>query len=222
VAASLAILVPTWLYDRFVQERRAGLALAALDRHTLGFTNNPSGSWRYSELIEDNPKGTTYFPTTTNEYAGATFRGYVTFKESLGLNNPATVGGPEIIDKWGNAGYQILTTWVKSDIDQSINLISIGDDGHALFVVGKFLGGAAFDGVVSNTLSLRANVPRKLTLAVYNSVGGWYGYLGLGPWNGLTSNNWSNLLNTVPGLSLNANGFPSDSKHPPGANPPSR
>jgi serine/threonine protein kinase len=204
VGALLAILVPSWLYDRYEQRRRVDLALAAVNKHTLVFTNTPDGSWRYSELAQSVGSGITYYPSSTNEWAPAVFRGYVVFADNLNA-------GPWIEDDNGGPGYQILTTWLRSDTDRSLNLVFGGDDGHSLFVDGQFVGGAGFGVIVSNMVSLRANVPRKLELAVYNAIGGWGAYIGRGPFSDWGKHNWTNLLNTVPGLSLNADGFPSAS-----------
>ncbi len=163
------------------------------------FTNTPNGSWRYSELVKSSPYDTTYFPTSTVEYAHAVFRGYMTFKN--------TSQGPLIHDNLGNTGYQILTTWVKSSTNQTLRLVFNGDDGHTLFVDGEFMGGNGFSIATSNSVPLLANVPRKLELAIYNSLGGWAGYIGFGPWIGYVHDNWSNLLEKTQGLLINADGF---------------
>jgi hypothetical protein len=115
--------------------------------------------------------------------------------------------GPAIFDKTGNLGYQVITTWLLSATNRSLNLVFGGDDGHSLFVDGQFAGGAGYGPFVSNTISLRANVPRKLELVIYNSIGGWLAYIGLAPWTDLGEHNWTNLLNNVPGLHQNAEGF---------------
>jgi serine/threonine protein kinase len=106
LAALLAVLVPAWLYDRRQQARQS-----TLTTHNLVFTNTPSGSWRYSELVQSNPKDSKYYPTSTNEWSQAKFRGYVIFSERSELNT----FGPFIFDDLGNDGYQILQTWIRSD-----------------------------------------------------------------------------------------------------------
>jgi hypothetical protein len=166
----------------------------------LTYTNSPDQSWAYSQLIESNPNDSTYYPTTTNEYGLATFEGYVTYEDGGG-------SGPLIVDESGDTGYQVVTTWVMSASNQTINLVFNGDDGHSLFIDGQFVGGAGFGIPVSNTVVFAANTPRKFELADYNSAGGWGVYLGLGPWNGYIDGNWSNLLENTPGLTLNADGF---------------
>ena len=121
----------------------------------LTYTNSPDQSWAYSQLIESNPNDSTYYPTTTNEYGLATFEGYVTYEDGGG-------SGPLIVDESGDTGYQVVTTWVMSASNQTINLVFNGDDGHSLFIDGQFVGGAGFgiagpgigDGVVSGFASL--------------------------------------------------------------------
>lgn len=209
VAAVTSILIPSWLYDRHKQVHREALALASENLHTLAFTNTPIGSWRYSELVVPIPKNSRYYPISTNEYAAATFRGMVVFRECTGfIYSDPPASGPAIFDEWGNLGYQIFTTWFLSATNRSLNLVFTGDDGHSLFVDGQFVAGAGFGPIVSNTVDFQANVPRKLELAMYNSIGGWCAYIGLGPWTGLHQQNWTNLLDAVSGLSQNAEGFP--------------
>ena len=148
------------------------LTLSIRDATALVFTNTPNKSWRYAELIENSPNGTTYFPTSTNEYTAAGFNGFVTEEED-------GIYGPLIIKSSGNAGYQIFTTWAMSPTNKTLNLVFNGDDGHSLFVDGQFMGGGGFGVAVSNSVLFSANVPRKIELADYNSGGGWGIYLSL-------------------------------------------
>ena len=194
----------TWLRSiRALLNLQSALFLLAIfvPQVTLAvqFTNTTHNSWRYSEMIVSSPNITAYYPAATNDYASAIFKGYAIFEDSG--------DGPLIVDYAGNPGYQVLSTWILSTSNQSINLAFNGDDGHSLFVDGEFLDGGGFGVAVSGTFSLSAYVPRKLELAIYNSLGGWGGFIGLGPWSGYSSANWSNLLENTQGLSLEADGF---------------
>jgi hypothetical protein len=164
-------------------------------------TNTAAGAWSYSELLADNPNPTTYFPTTTNEFSAATFQGYVTWGDE-------GASGPLIFSYDYNLGYQIFSTWVESAVTTNLNLAFNGDDGHSLFVDGQFICGGGFGLAESNTVAFVAGDPRQLILADYNSLGGWGAYLGQGPWTGYGEQNWNNLLEVTPGITLNANGFP--------------
>ncbi len=204
LAVVLAVLIPLWAYEAHHRPPQNAF-----------FTSSPVGAWRYSELIERQPKGTSYFPTSPGEYAGAVFRGYTSPRECKGQTSPISDEGPDIFDPGGNTGYQILTTWVESSVDRDIDVVISGDDGHSLFVDDQFLAGSGFGFYPTNRISFRAGVPRKLELAIYNSVGGWSAYIGLAPFNGFVKENWSKQLTNVPGLSMNADGFSSKkSNHP--------
>jgi hypothetical protein len=164
-------------------------------------TNTAAGAWSYSELLVADPNPTTYYPTSTNEFATAIFQGYVTESDEGST-------GPVIYSLEQNLGYQILQTWIESAVTTNLSLAFNGDDGHSLFVDGQFYGGGGYGVAESNTLALVAGVPRQLTLAIYNSIGAWAGYIGLGPWTDYTEANWGNLLEVTPGIQINANGFP--------------
>ena len=128
--------------------------ITAPQTNGLVFASSSSGAWAWFQLIEPNPNSTTYYPTSTNEYAGAAFQGYVMY----GDNSPY---GPVIESQIAALGYQVLSTWVLSSSNQTLNLVINGDDGHSLFVDGQFLGGAGFGVPVSASVSFTAGVPRK-------------------------------------------------------------
>jgi len=207
VMVVLSILIPLWVFDRHEHAGRTASTYPVVV-HNVVFTNTANGSWRYSELIVPQPQSPTYFPTSAVEFATSSFRGYVSYVDCGGWFDPKTDAGPAIFDTFGNQGYQIFSTWILSNTNRTLNLAATGDDGHSLFVDGQFMVGGGQAEIISATVTLTAHVPRELTLAVYNSIGGWCAYVGLGPWRGLVKDNWTNLLTTVPGLSQNADGFP--------------
>jgi serine/threonine protein kinase len=206
VAAVLLILLPAWHFDRREQARRAVNALP-LGSYNVMFTSNATGSWRYSELAVQHPQNPLYFPTSAREFAAARFQGYASYRDCAGWSYPVTDAGPAFFDWTITPGYKIFTTWILSATNRTLNVVCTGDDGHSLFVDGKFLAGGGHPDIVTASVELKANIPRQLTLAVYNSEGGWAGYVGLGPWHGFVEGNWTNLLNNVPGLLQNADGF---------------
>lgn len=167
---------------------------------TLNLANSPNGTWFHSELVETNPLNTTYFATSTDEFSDIQPVGFLEMKELAGY-------GPLLYDGSANAGYEVLTTFAISSTDRTLNLVFNGDDGHSLFVDGQFLGGAGFGVPHSNLVSFAGGVPRKVQLAVYNSIGGWAAYIGMGPWIGSVDANWTNLIETEPGMYLSANGY---------------
>jgi len=200
LVAAIAIAAYSKLYESY-ERAQVALTWRAYDRETLVFTNRPAGAWRWSELRESNPKSPDYFPKSTAEWANATFRGYV-----LAQKDPT--GGAGFFDYTGNGGYQILSAWIKSDSDRALNVVVMGDDGHSLFVDGQLIAGGGHASIFSNTISVRANIPRKIDLAIYNSIGGWVGELFLGPYRGLGAQQMSDLLEFTPGITVNADGFP--------------
>ena len=53
----------------------------------------------------------------------------------------------------------------------TIPLVLTGDDGHAVFVNGDFVGGGGFGEVVPFDLTVGPDAPVKLEVAVYNGKG---------------------------------------------------
>ena len=138
------------------------------------YSSSPDGAWRYHiSLGQPEPPGTstTYFATSVTEYEKF-FSSYALAHAEIS----ATGGG----DSWkggflgdDEASFQIFSTYIQSDIDQTINLAVVGDDGHSLFVNDAFVVGGGFGAYVTHSLVLEAGVPKKLELAGYNGPDSW-------------------------------------------------
>jgi len=159
------------------------------------FSGTPVESWSYSELTNaGHGQSTTYFPTSTSDFASAVFQGYVRYD-------------PEMVPSvgWQGTGaqdsFQIFSTYVLSTITQTIALQIDGDDGHSLLVNGALVAGGGFASIDNYSLSLTANVPVNLILAGYNGPGGW----NVGIWQTQPVYQ-APFDDTIPGIEINANG----------------
>jgi hypothetical protein len=170
-----------------------GLIVILLSHVTKGdmvppsFTNTPVNSWAYSQLLNaGHGESTTYYPTTTAEYQGAVFQGFVTYNNGTPPNR-----------FFGDAedSIQVFSTYLTSRQDQTLSLAFGGDDGSSLFVNRQFVGGGGFAVTTQFDLSLLAGIPTLIDLVGYNGPQNWV--------FGINANG-GELLNDVPGLSLNA------------------
>jgi hypothetical protein len=170
----------------FVNSAVAGLV-------PTSFTGTPQGSWSYSEQANaGHGQSISYFPTTSAEFQGAVFQGFVTYN----AGTPASYWFGQGFDS-----FQIFSTSVQSPVAMTLPLILGGDDGHSLFINGQFVGGGGFgDNGVSFDLTLQPGVPVQIVIAGYNGPGPFAFDLGLRP-------NFDPVLENVPGLLLNANGI---------------
>jgi hypothetical protein len=166
----------------------------------LIYTGTPVQSWAYSNLVSGS-FGIGYFPTQISEYRGVAFQGYVTYSDPA---NP----DPDVIGRFGGVyvgqayTFHIFKTYVVSDKDQILHLTVGGDDGHSLFVNDLFVGGGGFAQDVFYDLNLQQNVPIKLELAGYDSVGPSWVF-------GIFATPDTHTIENTPGISSNADGFPS-------------
>jgi hypothetical protein len=139
--------------------------VARADLTPPSFTGTPDNSWAYFEQANaGHGESTTYYPTTTAEFAGAVFQGYVTYN----------AGSPPFY--WSGQGtdsFEIFETYVTSTSDIVIPVRVGSDDGHSLFVNNTFIGGGGFGVDFFYNLSLQANTPTLITVAGYNGPGGW-------------------------------------------------
>lgn len=158
-------------------------------------TGTPEDSWAYAVLSPAGQSITiTYFPVSRSDFAAAVFQGYATYEP--GSQSFSTGGAVDTM--------HVFTTFLYTPTDMSIAVRMDGDDGHSLFVDDAFVGGGAFGVMVNYTLSLQGGVARKLELAGYNAGGPSVFRIGLPD----SSNpaGFVGPINTVPGLSLNADG----------------
>ncbi len=158
------------------------------------FTGTPVESWSYSTLSNaGHGQSTTYYPTSTSDFASAVFQGYVRYD-------------PEMVPSvgWQGSGdqdsFQVFTTYVLSTTTQTIPIQIDGDDGHSLFVNGSFVAGAGFAVIANYSLSLTANILVELTLVDYNGPGSW----NVGIWQ--TNPYQAPFDDTIPGIQINADG----------------
>lgn len=104
--------------------------------------------------------------TSTAHYSDAVFQGYVA---GIGLT----------YDNWNSAGSydyrttHVFSTYIMSNIDQTIYLRFGGDDGDSLFVDDVFKGGAGYGTDVNLSLDLTANTVYRLDFVGYNYTGPW-------------------------------------------------
>ena len=138
-----------------------GLGLLGQVAHAHTVTNAPEGAWRYSYKGQLSGS-TTWYASNTNELAGLTSGGYVTY-ETPGWFH-------------GSSGLQLRTyeTWVVAEADVTLSCGSGGDDGHSVFIDGVFIVGGGYGVNVYFDLVLQAGVPRRLLLASNNALGSWH------------------------------------------------
>lgn len=142
---------------------RAILLVAALTQAACSMTyvSSTEAAWTYSRLgssISDS----NYYPTSISDFAQASEVGYVTYWD---------VAKGWFVDRGAITGYHIFSTWCTSSTDTTINFINGGDDGHAVFVDGAFLGGNGFGVNVTGNFSLAAGVSRQLVVVTHNAGG---------------------------------------------------
>ncbi len=199
----LVLLAVAVLVRQFVLQ---GSASAGIISSPSVFTSSPTGAWRYSESPQFQAPGfsTTYFPTALSDYSSATFQGYVVPDAA----NSAITGGTTWFGN-GSAVFEIFSTYVQSDFDQTIALNVAGDDGHSLFVDDAFVAGGAFSAPVQIDLVLHAGVKRKIEMAGYNGPANWVFVIGIPVSRPLPADNpeFSSPLDTIPGLKLSADGI---------------
>ena len=133
-------------------------------------TGTPIGSWAYSQQI--NYLGginNEFFVTTTAQLSGAVFDNFVTYDPHY----PPT----GILFDPPNS-LNVFTTYATSPIDQTFNIHYGFDDGKSFFLDDVFISGGGFSaGGPLASLSLTANVAKKITVAVYNGDGnGSFGF----------------------------------------------
>lgn len=175
------------------------------------FRPSAEGAWRYSESPQFQPPGlnASYFPTTTAEYASATFQGYVVRDPELS----AITGGATWFGN-GYAIFEIFSTYIRSDFDQTIPLNVAGDYGRSLFIDDSFVAGGAFGTPVQIDLILQAGVERKIEMAGYNGPArNWIFVIGEPVSRPLPPDNpqFNRPLETIPGIHINADGVPEPS-----------
>jgi len=140
----------------------AGVCILAQAAIACVVTDSPVGSWHYSQKSILN-SSTAWYVSNTNDLAGCESLGYVTYGNEPG---------------WfiGNSGYgiRVFETWIKSDADVTLLLVSGGDDGHSMFIDGKFIAGGGFGVNIYPTLELKAGIPRHVLLTSNNAIGGWH------------------------------------------------
>ena len=155
------------------------------------FTGTPVGSWSYYEQENaGHGESTTYYPTTTAEFTGATFQGYVTYN----AGSPPNYWFGQDFDS-----FQVFSTYVLSSSNVTMPVRVGSDDGHSLFLNNVFIGGGGFGVDVFYNLSLQAGVPTLLTVAGYNGPGGWE--------FGIRDSVTNAPLDGIPGVRISADGI---------------
>jgi hypothetical protein len=112
------------------------------------------------------------------------------------------VFGPEYNEP--GSTFHVFTTYLISNVDQTIHLGLVGDDGHSLFVNNSFATGAGFGGTVNSPnavyeLTLLAGIEVQLTYVGHDAYGSsWsFGITDPQQYGGVTMGAVS-AANTVP------------------------
>ena len=125
---------------------------------------NPQGNWLHSSGSGPS-QSSSWYPTGLPSAESLTIHGYATYNHEAA---PGWFGQPQ----YTSSHYYVFETYVHSDVTQDIDFILGGNDGHSLFVDGVFQLGDGFgNNNATGTLSLVADVPKKVTLVSYNSGG---------------------------------------------------
>lgn len=174
----------------------------------IQIASSPLGAWNHSETLAP-PSYNAFYAPTQADVATATFQNYVFLDPSL----KATYGGSGWLGDRPNSGihprFEVFSTYVLSDVDQSINLAVYGDDGHSLFFDESLtlIDAKPFGQYAVGTLNLQAGVPRKVTIGGYNYTANWLFMIGE-PEDPLPVNSLSfqSTLEDKPGIRISANG----------------
>lgn len=162
--------------------------------YSMTYVTSPEGAWSYSRLGTSLHSGDyNYFPTNVSEFEQASFVGYVKYWEG---------NDGWLMDRGAIVGYHVFKTWCTSAFDLTVNFINGGDDGHAVFLDGVFLGGNGFGTNTSGSFFLAAGVARELTVVTHNAGGEMHATIFSNPEATLPLENIQGLtLNAVPEIS---------------------
>jgi len=134
---------------------------------------NPASTenlWEYSYQTGVFISSSSYV-TNTSQFASAVHQGYV-----IGDTHPTST----TVDYFSSGGVSgdsntahVFSTYIMSTVDQTLNFVFDGDDGHSLFLDGVFLdgGGYSIDGYASVTML--GNVSYNLEFVGTNRSGPW-------------------------------------------------
>ena len=186
-------------------------AFATMTNPVITGPESTEGLWNYSTFI-DGPIVAEYEPTL-DEFNGVSASGYVESMQAwFGAGDFDNFGG---IDGAGDQYRRFLySTYIMSDVDQTVEFVVNGDDGHSVYADGVRLAGGGFGVTLRAQVALQANTPVKLDFLGANSGGGWHFSIGFGeqtettggythPLTGLLSS-----ADDIEGIRINADGFP--------------
>ena len=169
---------------------------------TESIVSNPSSAanlWKYSYKSGYSGISNAYsYATALSQYSDAAFQGYVT-----GLYNDYV---PNYLHSLGATDYKtvhVLSTYLLSTADQTIDVRLGGDDGHSLFLNGSFVAGAGYGTSPIATISLLANTIYEFEFVGYNYTGPWGWAFGL--WD-TDNNQWAGAMHTSSDILINADG----------------
>ncbi len=163
---------------------------------------NPASTenfWQYSYKANYSGVGNAYsYATTASNYTDAAFQGYVE-----GLHNTTDYN---TLNSRGAADYRtvhVLSTYIMSTTNQTVDFRLGGDDGHSLFLNGNLLAGAGYGTSLITSADLLANTIYKLDFVGYNYTMAWGWAFGL--WD-TPNSQWVGAIQTGTNILMDAEG----------------
>lgn len=164
-----------------------------LSNPVLEIPGNGLNLWRYATLPSAAIMSATDFATDIAEIDGSVFLGYVSGQVGFDTGVDAFAGDGD------EGSFHVFSAVLTALLTDTITLSLGGDDGHSLFIDGKFVAGAGFGVPVDYEIGLAAGQSIAVEIVLANSLGGWS--VGLGVENDAGG---TNPLSADPRLVLRA------------------